>query len=220
MGPRHPHRGLSCPQFLSPHAEVILCADLFTKEVWTFCGLRTAHVLFVLHLGTRRILLAGTTFCPHGRWMGETARNLLMACEDATVSPGSVVHDRDSRSQVQSGVWVSCQAFCCDLDTNLRPGAAVSSLLDAHVWLRDRRGSALVGDLFLKHLGELLQRERAHLDEYHAQAVLGLSLLGQRPAQLLLGDQVVLLHQQVSEQWRTTWPARLQDGRAAQDVKP
>jgi hypothetical protein len=37
-------------------------------------------VLFVLHLGTRRILLAEATFSPNGRWMGQMARNLLMSC--------------------------------------------------------------------------------------------------------------------------------------------
>ena len=43
----------------------------------------------------RRILLAEATFCPHGRWMGQMARNLLMACEDAAVLPRFVLHDRD-----------------------------------------------------------------------------------------------------------------------------
>ncbi|MCJ7822575.1 MAG: hypothetical protein MUQ26_05795, partial [Armatimonadetes bacterium] len=64
--------GLTWQKFLSRHAEVMLCADLFTKEVWTFSGLRTAYVLFVLHLGTRRIVLAEATFSPTGsgwaRW--------------------------------------------------------------------------------------------------------------------------------------------------------
>jgi putative transposase len=94
--PPSPQRGgLTWQQFLSRHAEVMLYADLFTKEVWTFCGLRTAYVLFVLHLGTRRIVLAEATFCPHGRWMGQMARNLLMVCEDLEIAPRLVVHDRD-----------------------------------------------------------------------------------------------------------------------------
>jgi transposase len=95
LPPSPRRRGLTWQQFLSRHAEVLLCADLFTKKVWTFSGVRTAYVLFVLHLGTRRILLAEATFCPHGQWMGQMARNLLMACEDAAVAPRFVVHDRD-----------------------------------------------------------------------------------------------------------------------------
>ena len=69
--------------------------DLFTKEVWTFCGLRTAYVLFVLHLGTRRIVLAEATFSPHGQRMGQMARNLPMSSEDLEIAPRFVVYDRD-----------------------------------------------------------------------------------------------------------------------------
>jgi len=94
--PPSPERaGLTWQQFLSRHAEVLLCADMFTKEVWTCCGLRTAYVLFVLHLSTRRIVLAEATFSPTGRWMGQMARNLLMSSEDLGVAPRFVLHDRD-----------------------------------------------------------------------------------------------------------------------------
>ena len=95
LPPSPQRQGLTWQQFLSRHAEVMLCADLFTKEVWTFCGLRTAYVLFVLHLGTRRVVLAEATFCPHGLWMGQMARNLLMSCEDLEIAPRFVLHDRD-----------------------------------------------------------------------------------------------------------------------------
>jgi putative transposase len=95
LPPSPQRKGLTWQQFLSRHAEVLLCTDLFTKEVWTFCGLRTASVLFVLHLGRRRIVLVEATFCPHGQWMGQMARSLLMACEDVAVTPRYVVHDRD-----------------------------------------------------------------------------------------------------------------------------
>jgi putative transposase len=90
-----PETILAWQQFLSRHAEVLLCADMFTKEVWTLCGVRTACVLFVLHLGTRRIVLAEATFSPHGLWMGQMARNLLMACDDIAISTRFVLHDRD-----------------------------------------------------------------------------------------------------------------------------
>ncbi len=95
LPPSPQRQGLTWQQFLARHAEVMLCADFFTKEVWTLSGLRAAYVLFVLHLGTRRILLAEATFCPHGRWMGQMARNLLMSCEDLEIAPRFVLHDRD-----------------------------------------------------------------------------------------------------------------------------
>jgi putative transposase len=43
-------RGLSWREFLSRHAAVFLCADMFQKEAWTFRGLTTAYVFFVIHL--------------------------------------------------------------------------------------------------------------------------------------------------------------------------
>jgi putative transposase len=55
-------------------------------------------VLFVLHLGTRRIVLAEASFSPHGQWMGQMARNLLMSCEDLEIVPRYVLHDRDKLS--------------------------------------------------------------------------------------------------------------------------
>jgi putative transposase len=87
--------GLTWRQFLARHAQVLLCVDLFTQEVWTCAGLRTAYVLFALHLRTRRIVLAEATFCPDGAWLRQMGRNLLMACDDLGVTPQLVLHDRD-----------------------------------------------------------------------------------------------------------------------------
>ena len=95
LPPSLERKGLSWREFLSRHAEVMLCTYLFTKEIWTFCGLKTAYVLFVLHLETRRVILAEATFCPHGRWMSQMARNVLMACDDLGIAPQFLLHDRD-----------------------------------------------------------------------------------------------------------------------------
>jgi hypothetical protein len=69
----------------------LLCRELTLQDeflrvenrVWTLSGLKTAYVLFALHLATRRVVVAEATFAPDSRWMGQMARNLLMACEDA-----------------------------------------------------------------------------------------------------------------------------------------
>jgi len=37
---------LTWRELLARHADVLLCADLFTKEIWTFCGLRRGYVFF------------------------------------------------------------------------------------------------------------------------------------------------------------------------------
>ncbi|MFC1805406.1 integrase core domain-containing protein [Planctomycetota bacterium] len=106
--PTSPERkGLTWREFLARHADVLLCADLFTKEIWTFCGLRRAFVLVVMHLRSRTILLAEVTFSPHAGWMAQQARNMLMVCDDLGIHPRFVLHDRD-------------KSLCADFDAVLQ----------------------------------------------------------------------------------------------------
>jgi putative transposase len=93
--PSPQRKGLTWQKFLARHAEVLLCLDLFTKEVWTATGLRTAYVLFAIHLQTRRLVLAEATFSPNSLWMRQMGRNLLMSCEDLEIAPRFILHDRD-----------------------------------------------------------------------------------------------------------------------------
>jgi putative transposase len=95
LSPSPERKGLTWREFLSRQAEVMLCTDLFTKEIWIFCGLKTAYILFVMHMETRRIVLAEAAFCPRGRWMSQMARNVLMECEALGIEPRFVLHDRD-----------------------------------------------------------------------------------------------------------------------------
>lgn len=58
--PPAPNRkGLSWKQFIASHMDVIWATDFFTEEVWTSRGLVTYYVLFYIHLGTRRVHIAG-----------------------------------------------------------------------------------------------------------------------------------------------------------------
>jgi putative transposase len=81
----NPHRkGLSWKEFIQAHLEVTWAADFFTEEVWTCAGLVTYYALFFIHLGTRRVHLAGCTPQPEARWMQPQARNFaLVIAEDA-----------------------------------------------------------------------------------------------------------------------------------------
>ena len=86
--------GLTWREFLARHADVLLCADLLTKEVWTFCGRQRTFVLFLIHVGTRTILLAEAMFSPHSRWMVQQVRNVLWECDECGVVPRFFIHDR------------------------------------------------------------------------------------------------------------------------------
>jgi putative transposase len=62
--PPAPNRkGLSWKQFIASHMDVTWATDFFTEEVWTRGGLITYYVLLYIHLGTRRVHIAGCT--PH-----------------------------------------------------------------------------------------------------------------------------------------------------------
>jgi putative transposase len=162
--PPAPQRaGLTWQQFLSRHAEVMLCADMFTKEVWTLAGLTTAYVLFVLHLGTRRIVLAEATFSPHGQWMGQMARNLLMSCEDLEITPRFVLHDRD-------------KLLCWDFDGVLTgahakvvktPFRAPDANAHAERWVRSVMEECL-DHLVLAGLGSLQRALRMYQDFFNS----------------------------------------------------
>jgi putative transposase len=96
ISPPSPEReGLSWRDFLARHAPVFLCADMFQKEVWTFRGLTTAYVFFVIHLQTRKVILARATFSPTNQWFKQQTRHVLWACEDQGIEPRFFLRDND-----------------------------------------------------------------------------------------------------------------------------
>jgi putative transposase len=96
LAPAPNRRGLSWKQFLQSHLGVSWAADFLTEEVWTLGGLVTFYVLFFLHLGSRRVWIAGCTPQPHGSWMAQQARNFSMVVEDWELPCRYLVHDRDT----------------------------------------------------------------------------------------------------------------------------
>jgi transposase InsO family protein len=84
-------------EFIRTHMEVLVATDFFTTEVWTLGGLVTYYVLFFLHLGSRKIHVAGVTPHPNEAWMVQVARNVTME-EWGFLAPGQyLIHDRDTK---------------------------------------------------------------------------------------------------------------------------
>ncbi len=54
----------------------IAASDFFTVEVWSWRGLITHYVLFVIDLATRRVAIGGITTNPNEAWMLQVARSL------------------------------------------------------------------------------------------------------------------------------------------------
>jgi putative transposase len=84
-------------EFIRAHMDVLMATDFFTAEVWTRCGLVTYYVLFFIHLGSRKVHVAGVALHPNHAWMVQMARNVTM--EDwGFLSPGQyLIHDRDAK---------------------------------------------------------------------------------------------------------------------------
>jgi putative transposase len=84
-------------EFIRTHLDVLIATDFFTTEVWTLDGLVTYYVLFFIHLGSRKVHIAGMTPHPHEAWMVQVARHVTME-EWGFLSPGqSLIHDRDGK---------------------------------------------------------------------------------------------------------------------------
>jgi transposase InsO family protein len=96
LPPAPNRRGPSWKQFLQSHLEVTWATDFFTEEVWTLGGLVTFYVLFFIHLGSRRVWIAGGTPQPQSVWMAQQGRNFSMVAEDWKLPCRFLVHDRDN----------------------------------------------------------------------------------------------------------------------------
>jgi putative transposase len=84
-------------EFIRAHMEVLMAADFFTAEVWTWSGLVTYYALFFLRLRTREFHIAGLTLHPDQRWMAQIARHITMA-DWGFLQPGQyLIHDRDGK---------------------------------------------------------------------------------------------------------------------------
>jgi transposase InsO family protein len=84
-------------EFIRTHMDVLVATDFFTAEVWTLGGLVTYYVLFFIHLGSRKVHVAGVTPHPETRWMVQMARNVTME-QWGFLAPGLyLIHDRDGK---------------------------------------------------------------------------------------------------------------------------
>jgi hypothetical protein len=84
-------------KFLSTHRGVLAAADFFTVEVWTAGGLTRFAVLFVIHLATRRVEIAGILPEPDSAWVIQCGRQLTDPVDGCLRGKRFLLHDRDPR---------------------------------------------------------------------------------------------------------------------------
>jgi transposase InsO family protein len=99
-----PDRGRTMPWslFLKAHWKTLAASDFFSVEVWSWAGLVTYYVLFVMELATRRVCIAGITRHPDTPWMLQMARQLTDPEEGILHGKRQLIVDRDAKY---------CQAF-------------------------------------------------------------------------------------------------------------
>ncbi|MGB5299268.1 MAG: integrase core domain-containing protein [Thiogranum sp.] len=94
-----PERGkrTSWTTFLKAHWDVMAATDFFAVEVWTPRGLVTYYVLFIIHLSTRSVHIAGVTTAPNGAYMKQMARNLTDVGDGFLLNSRYLIMDRDTK---------------------------------------------------------------------------------------------------------------------------
>ena len=160
-------KGMSWSVFLKAHWKVLAASDFFTVEVWSWSGLVTYYVLFVMESATRRVCIAGITTHPDTPWMLQMARQLTDGIDGILLDKRYIILDRDMKY---------CQAF---RDFLKREGIAVIRLpprspnLNAHAerWVRGLRDESLsklipIGQAMLRRAlreyGAHFHQERNH----------------------------------------------------------
>lgn len=67
------------------------------KRGWTGFGKVTYYVLFFIHVGTRRVRIAGMTCQPSEPWVEQQARNFVMELADRGETATHVIKDGDTK---------------------------------------------------------------------------------------------------------------------------
>jgi len=150
--------------FIRAHMAVMVGTDFFTVEVLTLRGLKTYYVLFLIHLESRRICLAGVTRHPDQEWMEQIARNVTMEDTGILTNCRYLLHDRDSKY---------CPSFRQLIETEQVKTVALpprSPNLNAYAerWVRSVKEECLV-KLILFGEGSLRRALRHYEAHYHEE---------------------------------------------------
>jgi putative transposase len=84
-------------RFLKRHMETLWACDFFTQDVWTGFGKVTVYVFFFIHIGTRRVHLAGVTCNPNGPWTEQQCRNFVGDLADRGEPISYLIRDGDGK---------------------------------------------------------------------------------------------------------------------------
>ena len=93
-----PKRGAGTwDEFLKIHAATLWQCDFYAKKVLTIKGFRDLFLLVFIHVDTRRVFIAPSTFHPNEAWVEEQAKAFLKHVDETGLGATVVMHDRDTK---------------------------------------------------------------------------------------------------------------------------
>lgn len=151
-------------QFIRAHVAVMTGTDFFSVEVLTLRGLVTFYVLFLIHLESRRVEIAGITTHPNERWMQQIARNVTTDEWGFLGNCKYLLHDRDTK------YTASFRAIIQTAGVEAVALPARSPNLNAHSerWVRSVKEECL-SRLILFGEGALRRALQSYIAHYHQE---------------------------------------------------
>ena len=93
-----PKRGAGTwDEFLKIHAATLWQCDFFSKRVLTIKGFRDLYLLVFLHVESRRVIVAPSTFHPNEAWVKAQAHAFLRHIDETGLGGQTIMHDRDTK---------------------------------------------------------------------------------------------------------------------------
>lgn len=93
-----PNRGAGTwSEFLKRHADSLWQCDFYAKKVLTMTGFRDLYLLVFLHVGSRRVFIAPSTFHPNEAWVKQQMFAFHKHGEENGLSAKMIMHDRDKK---------------------------------------------------------------------------------------------------------------------------
>jgi putative transposase len=93
-----PKRGAGTwDEFLKMYAATLWQCNFYAKKVLTVKGFRDLFVLVFLHVETRRVFIAPSTFHPNEEWVKQQAAAFLNHAEVTGLGAQMLMHDRDTK---------------------------------------------------------------------------------------------------------------------------
>jgi putative transposase len=93
-----PKRGVGTwDDFITRHTATLWAADFLSVKTWTMNGVVDLYLLFLIHIGTRKVIISNPTASPDAKWVAQQARNATMTMDDWGLPASYLIIDHDSK---------------------------------------------------------------------------------------------------------------------------